>query len=383
MSVRIGHASISEKGTINGAKGDSTGKEVCIRDWYSKPWDYVAIHPDAGVRERHAKAVEAGCKNDNIGYGQNDRNTLNTEAKKVDYDLSKIKVKCNTDCSEFQNVCAVAAKTPGVTHASNGWTTSTMRKELEKAGYKIIDTKTYLTSATYCVRGAIYVKAGSHTVCGLDNGSNYKKTLAKAGIEDKPASSNTSSNSSASKPSTSAPATKDYLSKGDKGSDVKSMQDKLIYIGYSCGDAGADGDFGNDTEKAVIKFQHDNKLTEDGKAGEKTIAKLNSLYDAKKKENASKPSTNTTPAVPTYKVGKTYKLQVELKVRFDAGTDKKVKTHNQLTADARKHDKNKDGALDKGTSVTCRAIKKIGKDIWIKIPSGWCAAYYKGNIYIK
>ena len=31
MSVLIGHASISEKGTINGAKGDSTKKEVCTR----------------------------------------------------------------------------------------------------------------------------------------------------------------------------------------------------------------------------------------------------------------------------------------------------------------------------------------------------------------
>ena len=51
MTVRIGHASISEKGTINGTKGDQTGKEVCIRTWYSKPWDYMAIHPDAPVRE--------------------------------------------------------------------------------------------------------------------------------------------------------------------------------------------------------------------------------------------------------------------------------------------------------------------------------------------
>ena len=66
MSVRIGHASISEKGTTNGAKGDQTGKEVCTRTWYSKPWDYMALHPDAQVREKHAKAVEAACANNNI-----------------------------------------------------------------------------------------------------------------------------------------------------------------------------------------------------------------------------------------------------------------------------------------------------------------------------
>lgn len=181
MSILIGHASISENGTINGQKGDQTKKEVCTREWYSKPWDYMAIHPDAEVREKHAKAVEAGCANDNIGYGQGDRNTLNTEAKKVNYDLSKVG-KCNTDCSEFMNVCAVASGAPGVTHASNGWTTSTMKAALQAAGYKIITDKTYLASADYCVRGAIYVKASSHTVCGLSNGAKVAQTLAKAGI---------------------------------------------------------------------------------------------------------------------------------------------------------------------------------------------------------
>ena len=30
MSVKIGHASISELGTVNGKKGDQTGKEVCM-----------------------------------------------------------------------------------------------------------------------------------------------------------------------------------------------------------------------------------------------------------------------------------------------------------------------------------------------------------------
>ena len=108
MSILIGHASISENGTINGAKGDSTGKEVCTRTWYSKPWDFMAIHPDSTVREKHAKAVEAACANNNIGYGQSDRNTLNTLAKAVNYDLSTVG-KCNCECSSVQKVAAVAS----------------------------------------------------------------------------------------------------------------------------------------------------------------------------------------------------------------------------------------------------------------------------------
>ena len=181
MSVRIGHASISEKGTINGAKGDQTGGEVCVRSWYSKQWDYVAIHPDAAVREKHAKAVEAACANDNIGYGQSDRNTLNALAKAVNYDLSKVG-KCNCDCSSLQNVASVASGASGATYSSNGWTTSNMKAALQKLGYKIITDATYLVSAKYCVRGAIYVKVSSHTVCALDNGAEYKRTLEKAGI---------------------------------------------------------------------------------------------------------------------------------------------------------------------------------------------------------
>ena len=42
MSVRIAHASINENGKAHGGlPGDQTGKEVCIRDWYYKDWDYV------------------------------------------------------------------------------------------------------------------------------------------------------------------------------------------------------------------------------------------------------------------------------------------------------------------------------------------------------
>ena len=47
------------------------------------------------------------------------------------------------------------------------------------------------------------------------------------------------------------------LRKGSKGPEVKELQEKLIKLGYSCGPCGADGDFGNDTYNAVIKFQTD------------------------------------------------------------------------------------------------------------------------------
>ena len=57
-----------------------------------------------------------------------------------------------------------------------------MKSKLKKAGYIIITDSTYLSNEEYCVRGAIYVKASSHTVCGLTNGSKADKTLEKVGI---------------------------------------------------------------------------------------------------------------------------------------------------------------------------------------------------------
>jgi peptidoglycan hydrolase-like protein with peptidoglycan-binding domain len=70
-------------------------------------------------------------------------------------------------------------------------------------------------------------------------------------------------------------STSTLLKKGSVGDDVVTLQKKLIKLGYSCGAAGADGIFGNDTYYAVIAFQKANGLTPDGIAGALTISKLN------------------------------------------------------------------------------------------------------------
>lgn len=69
-------------------------------------------------------------------------------------------------------------------------------------------------------------------------------------------------------------ASRNYLMKGDKGEEVKTMQGNLIKLGYSCGFYGADGNFGSDTEVGLKKFQKENGLVADGKYGEKSKAKM-------------------------------------------------------------------------------------------------------------
>lgn len=78
------------------------------------------------------------------------------------------------------------------------------------------------------------------------------------------------------------------LHKGMTGGDVKSLQRLLFADGYSVGKSGDDGDFGNDTEKAVINYQKDHELDPDGIAGEKTLTALwncERLSRKSKKEN--------------------------------------------------------------------------------------------------
>lgn len=62
---------------------------------------------------------------------------------------------------------------------------------------------------------------------------------------------------------------------------------------------------------------------------------------------------------------------------------RKHKSYKELTADGSKHDKDGDGALDAGTRVTCKELSKDGEDIWMRTPSGWIAAYYKGKAYVR
>lgn len=64
------------------------------------------------------------------------------------------------------------------------------------------------------------------------------------------------------------------LKHGMKGADVKTLQAALIAYGFSCGAAGADGDFGGGTETALKKFQTKYGLGADGIAGKGTWGKL-------------------------------------------------------------------------------------------------------------
>lgn len=277
MAVKIGHASIDERGRISGGvAGDQTGREVCTRAWYNKPWNVMLICTDPVVAKKAADYMLAICNDDSFGYDQGQRTTGYLAIINANGQVSRA-TPSEFDCSSLVASCY---KLAGL-NVNVNCTTRNLRAALLATGkFKAYTDSAHLSTDAYATVGAVYLKEGSHVVMALENGS-------KAGT---------------TKPSTPAPAP---------------------------------------TPKPPVS------------------------------------------SAPSYTPGNVYTLQVELKVRTGAGTGNSAKTHNQLTTDGKKHDKDRDGALDVGTKVTCKQVKKIGSDIWILAPSGWMAAYYNGKTYIK
>ena len=255
MSVRIGHASIDERGNATGgAAGDQSGKEVCTRNWYANGWN-VLLRPISGsVAEKSAQACEAACANDKIGYDQGGRNTLYSKAKEVGFDLSKITAPCECDCSSLMHVCAIAGGA-NLAYESNGYTTRTMADAFVKSGsYKKLTGSKYLASPDLLQRGDILVKEGSHTAMVLTGTANapVKKDTATVYY------------------SVRLP----MLTDGMNSEPVKAMQQLLIANGYKLPQYGADGDFGEETHNALLKFQSERGLKSDAKCGQATWSAL-------------------------------------------------------------------------------------------------------------
>ncbi|MBQ9210627.1 MAG: peptidoglycan-binding protein [Clostridia bacterium] len=98
------------------------------------------------------------------------------------------------------------------------------------------------------------------------------------------------------------PNTKAYhnLAQGDKGEEVKRLQERLIEMGY-LPEGSADGAYGGQTRNAVRRFQYYNGLTVDGIAGRATQTNLFENPDAAPYpgEETATPEVTETPVPET------------------------------------------------------------------------------------
>ena len=265
MAVKISHASIDEKGAAKGGMaGDQTGKEVKISNWYKSNWSFVARPKRKEVADRMVAEAVAGANNPNIGYDQGERNDLLAEAKKVGFDLAKITVPCETDCSAFVSVCVLAAGVD-LKYSSNLPTTSNLRSKLQATGeFDILTDSKYLDSADHLALGDVLCREAGHVVIVVDGAAKVVTAPAASA----------SSSASTTKATASCAVSLPVLKKGSKGDSVKALQILLNGHGFSCGSYGADGDFGSATDKAVRAFQKAKGIGVDGEVGSKTWAKM-------------------------------------------------------------------------------------------------------------
>lgn len=353
-------ASIDERGKIAGGQaGNQSGRELNTREIYqssSNPWfSVVAIDPR--VRAEINRLAKAAVANPYIGYDQYERNTLLIQARKVNWDLSKITVSCETDCSALDGTLAICAvyrvlgqeagdKVYNALYAGGNLpATSNFRQKFAKIP-DLFDIGTKIST----VPGTFNCRDG-HAVTVVD-------ALVAPGKLSTGASSSVSLASSK------------YPCKGWTGAEVKRIQQALIDKGYSVGNAGIDGDFGIDTDKAVRKFQFDRGLEIDGIVGPMTQT---ALY------GASKP----VALVPNYATGEYRTVVDAINVRTGAGKGYSKKSKSQLTPDGQKHS-NDDGQLNVGTNVTVsKVLRDSGGNTWGLIPSGWICLEWSNKPYVR
>ncbi len=270
MAVRIGSARLGENGRATGGKaGDQTGREVSEQPWYRHKKGWVVLRAtDANKAQKIAQAMLAACANSNIGYDQSQNKTLWVAAQPYGFDVSKVTKPVETDCARLVRVCCAYA---GI--IAQDFYTGDMVSKLMATGefVKLTDAK-HCDRSDYLATGDILVtRTKGHTVVVLTDGPNCDRG------DTCPAELGTR-----------------VLKPGMRGADVREMQAGLIRMGYDLGSWGADGDFGDMTEMAVIQFQRDNRLTVDGEYGRETHAALSRALDRLDSPDATRQTVRVT-----------------------------------------------------------------------------------------
>lgn len=200
------------------------------------------------------------------------------------------------DCSSF---VITALRQAGFTLQATY--TGNMRSALLAAGFKDVTAKVNLSTGAGVQRCDVLLNDSSHTALALGGGKivqasiNEKGTVTGGQTGDQTGreiyvrsyynfpwnvvlryTSSGTSSGAATAPEEKGEEETDMrmLRTGDKGYQVWVLQTLLIARGYSCGETGADSDFGSATKAAVLNFQRANSLKDDGIIGPLTWAKL-------------------------------------------------------------------------------------------------------------
>lgn len=268
----------------------------------------------SAVQEKINKAIawmEETAKDDRHGYCQDHR-----WGKDGDYD-------CSSAVITAWEQAGVPVKSRGATYTGN------MLSVFKANGFVDVTAQVNRSTGAGLVRGDVLLNTVHHTAMYCGDGKEVEASINEKGTAHggKPGDQTGKEfliRSYRNYPWTNVlrytdgvAGSKNYLEKGDSGAAVKTMQLMLIECGYSCGAAGADGEFGSGTDSALRKFQKDNSLAVDGQYGPASKMKLTALHNAKVSGNGSENKKN--PSKTPRWVGAVNTN--ELNVRTGAGTE--------------------------------------------------------------
>ena len=243
--VTIGHFVCDENGHARGGKpGDQSGKEGRFQAWYKKGsngkgWQDVFRAKDKAIRKKIAENMIELVDNPHVGYNQDDRLSLDVEAKKVNYDFKKIEVDCDTDCSQATAECIIGA---GIPISPDMYTVNEQRLIEATGQFKTYDGKSYTDSDQKLKVGDILFKIGHSAVVVK---VQYIISRIIKYEQGKPIMS---------------------------GEDVKKIQKKLNKV-MKC-DLETDGEYGPLTAAQIVRFQKKKNLDADGIVGKHTAEAL-------------------------------------------------------------------------------------------------------------
>lgn len=269
MAVIIGSARSDERGKATGGQaGDQTGREVSTQNWYkhTKGWRVLRAKNPL-VAQYAAEAMRSACNNSNIGYDQNQNQTLWNAAKSLGYDPGAVKKAVETDCARLVRVCVqYACIKAGLNVTIPDFYTATLASKLLGTGLFVeLKGSKYTDQSEFLGAGDVIVtRTKGHVCIVLTNGHKYEGQATET-------------------------VDKTYklgdrlLKKGSIGKDVEELQTLLVKLKFL--DDKIDGDFGSNTEDAVKKFQRAHGLTADGEYGQKSHEAMLKVLEKDNKED--------------------------------------------------------------------------------------------------
>ena len=124
-------ASIGENGkAVGGIRGDQTGKEVKVGNYYNFGQNLVIRFRDIEQGRKLGKIAKFIANSNIVGYAQNDRVSFYRECEKRGWNWKVIKrdiqkgvfPQCNTDCSAFIAACINIVMSKKVVQCFTTWT---------------------------------------------------------------------------------------------------------------------------------------------------------------------------------------------------------------------------------------------------------------------